>query len=379
MTSEVTSESIITLSNLLRKDGMIVSIRSSTTASWFWENYHEDIDEAHLKESLKCIYVKNKEDEVKFDRAYTQVFDTKSKDSYRKYKEKVNKKRKKIEETSENVNVEVQTQDNTQYNENIELIEQRKKSKIINEKLTQDSIVLLDNFDNRVFDICRRLSKKIANQRKKRRKLARSHKIDMQRTIRYNLKNGGHLVKLYTQKPPLKKTKQIFLCDVSGSCKWVSTWFFAILYGCYKTFDKVTIFDFDNKVVDVTGTFNCDFKNTNDINEAHQAYGLKSYGQSDMTKAFKQFEEEANLNNKTDVIILTDCRDWKGEFVNGKLESAAILERIAKKSRRLIILNPEKKIRWNTPTSYVSEYEKAGATVYETGTLEQFANVISKL
>ena len=98
-----------------------------------------------------------------------------------------------------------------------------------------------------------------------------------------------------------------------------------------------------------------------------------------MTKAFKQFEEEANLNNKTDVIILTDCRDWKGEFVNGKLESAAILERIAKKSRRLIILNPEKKIRWNTPTSYVSEYEKAGATVYETGTLEQFANVISKL
>ena len=120
MTSEVTSESIITLSNLLRKDGMIVSIRSSTTASWFWENYHEDIDEAHLKESLKCIYVKNKEDEVKFDRAYTQVFDTKSKDSYRKYKEKVNKKRKKIEETSENVNVEVQTQDNTQYNENIE-------------------------------------------------------------------------------------------------------------------------------------------------------------------------------------------------------------------------------------------------------------------
>ena len=85
------------------------------------------------------------------------------------------------------------------------------------------------------------------------------------------------------------------------------------------------------------------------------------------------------LNNHTDVIILTDCRDWTGKRENGVLESATILHEIVQKSRKVIILNPEKKIRWKTRTSCVSDYEQAGAIIYETGTLDQFARVISAL
>ena len=367
---------IITLSNFLRKEGMIVSIRSTITAANIWEKYHETFNDEEIKESLKCIYVKNREDIHKFDLIYNRLF---SKKIERKTKRQKQEPRQKYDNTSNNEIKSQKSNPNTEYLENQELIENRKQKKVINDKLMKESIVLLDNNDRRVFDICQRLSKKIANQRSKRKKRSHSHNINMPNTIRYNLKNGGHLVKLIHQKPPKKKTKQIFLCDISGSCEWVSTWFFAILYGCYKTFDKITVYDFDNKIIDVTDSLTSEYENTYQINFAHQRLGIRPFGPSDMTTSFKQFRDEATLNNHTDVIILTDCRDWTGKRENGVLESATILHEIVQKSRKVIILNPEKKIRWKTRTSCVSDYEQAGAIIYETGTLDQFARVISAL
>jgi hypothetical protein len=61
------------------------------------------------------------------------------------------------------------------------------------------------------------------------------------------------------------------------------------------------------------------------------------------------------------------------------LESATILRKIVVKSRRVIIFNPENKFRWNTPTSCVRDYEEAGAKVYETNTIEQFAQAIKNI
>lgn len=374
----MSSEEIITLSNFLRNEGMIISIRSTITASWIWENYNEHTSSSEMKEALKCIYVKNKEDIPKFNQIYNQLFEKtgKKKKNNSKQQTRKDKNKNEISEVQSSNTNSTQQQKN---NENRELIEKRKSKKIINDKLSQNSILTLDESDRRIFDICQRLSRKIANQRSKRKKRYNSHNINMTHTIRQNLKNGGHLIKLIHQKPPLRKTKQIFLCDISGSCQWVSAWFFAIIYGCYKTFDKIKVYDFDNKTIDVTNTLTQDFSSTHQINISHQSLGIRAYGQSDMTASFKEFLNKAELNNHTDVIILTDCRDWNGKYEDGVLESAKILHQIVVKSRKVLILNPEKKIRWNNPTSYVSEYEHAGAKIYETCTLNQFANVISKL
>lgn len=379
MVFKMANPKIITLSNFLRKEGMIVSIRSTITASKIWEQYNETFTENQLKESLKCIYIKNKEDISKFDKIYDELF-FKIPEKPKQEKEPQNPRHKYNEnDENETINQNFINNQTKEYLENQELIENRKEKKVIDNKLVQDSIVTLDNTDKRVFDICQRLSKKIANQRSKRKKRFHSHNINMPYTIRHNLKNGGHLIRLIHQKPPVRKTKQIFLSDISGSCEWISTWFFAILYGCYKTFDKVTIYDFDNKIVDVTDTLSSEYENTYQINFAHQSLGVRPFGQSDMTNAFQQFLDEATLNNHTDVIILTDCRDWTGKREDGVLESAKILHEIVRKSRRVIILNPEKKIRWKTATSCVDDYKRAGAIVYETGTLDQFARVISTL
>ena len=46
---------IITLSNFLRKEGMIVSIRSTITAANIWEKYHETFNDEEIKESAGRI------------------------------------------------------------------------------------------------------------------------------------------------------------------------------------------------------------------------------------------------------------------------------------------------------------------------------------
>ncbi len=372
------NENIITLSNHLRKDGMLVSIRSSITAAWILENYPQ-LQYEELRSALKCIYVKNKEDELKFDRVFDEIFKTIQYEPKKTEAPLPNiiKDDNEIEVAGNNtIDADISEKENQK---NLDLINERRKRKTVNDKLTGNSVELLDGYDSRVFDICQRLSKKIANQRTKRKKRQKSHNINFPSTIRHNLKNGGHLINLIPAKPPIRKSKQIILSDVSGSCEWVSTWFFSIIYGCYKTFDDLTLYDFDNKVVDVTDTLGKTFNNAQQINHLHQEMGMRPYGQSDMGTAFKEFLDIAQLNNHTDVIILTDCRDWQGDIIDGKLLSETLLKKMVQKSRNVYILNPEKKIRWSTPTSCVSEYERTGAQVFEACTLNQFADIVSKL
>lgn len=366
---------IVTLSNFLRKEGMLVSIRSTTTASRIYSKYHEKATTDELRELLRCIYVKNKEDNYKFNNVFDKIF---VKPKHKKNNE--NKYKPKYLDSS-NQSIEYTGGDMNESEEDINevLIEERQRKKVVNDKLLNDSVALLNSGDRRIYDICKRLARKIANTRSKRKKRKRSNKINMPYTIRSNLKNGGHLIKLIHQKPQLRKSKQIFLCDISGSCQWISSWFFAIIHGCYETFDKVTVYVFDSKISDVTDTLSKEYTNTTQINMDLRKFGGRAYGQSDMTNSFKEFLDNVELNNHTDVIILTDCRDWNGKRENGILESAQLLHNIVVKSRKVIILNPEKEIRWKTATSCVKEYKNSGAEVYETATLNQFANVVSHL
>ena len=91
-------------------------------------------------------------------------------------------------------------------------------NKIHQKDLLKTDISHLNTFDERIVDLCRELGKKIANKRSKRKKRQQFHSIDMPRTIRKNLKNGGKLINLEYSKPKISKTKHVFLSDVSGSC-----------------------------------------------------------------------------------------------------------------------------------------------------------------
>ncbi len=379
------NERIVALSNQLREEGVTVSIRSTKTACDVWEIMKQTKDKKNLKTALESVYIKDHHDTHKFNKVYDEIFD----------KEIENEKLKQIRKLSENkdfdpaikredfmglpetVPNQVPLEDIIPKEFNPEVLQQKK----IHEKdILQADITSINKFDERIVDLCRKLGNKIANQRIKRKKRSTKNQINMPRTIRTNLKNGGKLINLKKSKPPIRKTKHIFLSDISGSCDWISSWFFSIIYGCQKSFNKITTYEFDNKIVDITDSLNSEsyYQTYENIMQKRIDHGML-HGQSDMTNSFKEFLKNAPLNHRTTVIILSDCRDWKGKRENGTLESATILKEIVQRSQKVIIFNPEKKERWETKTSCVNDYKKAGAEVYEIKNLENLSRLITKL
>ena len=91
------------------------------------------------------------------------------------------------------------------------------------------------------------------------------------------------------------------------------------------------------------------------------------------------FQEKANINNKSYIIILSDCRDWAGPKVNGIPASVDLIEEMSRDAKKLIILNPEDRNKWDVVDSCVSLYREAGAQVYEVNTLNQLAQFVEQL
>ncbi|HEX3013083.1 MAG TPA: VWA domain-containing protein, partial [Methanobacterium sp.] len=195
-----------------------------------------------------------------------------------------------------------------------------------------------------------------------------------------NLKHGGTLLELVKSKPKLKKQNHYFLNDVSVSCDWISIWFFCMVYAAQNSFNKARAFEFDNKTAEITSALH----ELNVVDAFVKVLQIRQensmiHGKSNMYTAFESFIHQANLNSKSYVMILSDCRDWAGPKHNNEPLSAEFINQMSQAAKRVLILNPEPKNRWNVADSRVSYYENAGAEVFEVRDLEQLANLISEI
>ena len=377
---------IVALSNQLRDEGVSVSIRSTETACNVWNLMKTDSNLNEIQTALRSVYIKDHHDNKKFNKVFEELF-TNIEDKTKPNNIQQDPYNNSHDDPSIQQEDIIPMPSEVESDLPIEKIippdfnpEQLKQNKIHEKDLLKTDISNINSYDERILDLCRKLAEKIANKRSKRKRLMTTNNIDMPRTIRGNLKNGGKLIKLYKSKPQIHKSKHIFLSDISGSCDWISSWFFSIIYGCQKSFDKISSYEFDSNIINTTEALKSEsyYESFTSISTQRMRRGM-IHGQSDMAQSFKEFLKDANLNHRSIVIILTDCRDWRGKREEGILESAKILKKIVKQSSKVIILNPEKKIRWDTPTSCVRDYQNAGAEVYEIGNLEHLAELITKL
>ncbi len=375
---------IINFSRVLREQNIPVSVRSTQTACETYELFKDN--ETDLKEALTAVYVKDINQREKFDKIFKSVFkeDEGESDEDTGYSDGASKKSKKFlkaynyrfkVQDHNKVKVKFNESDITDYRPPLDQYLDPPKDD--NELLKKD-IKHLTSFEPELLDLCQKLGKKIANKRVRRQKLASKNHPDIRKTIRRNLKNGGALIDVVKTRPRIKKNRHFFLNDVSGSCDWVSNWFFCMVYAALNSFKLAKTFEFDNKTIETTSALGESnildaFITVMDIRQKN----LMIHGTSNMNNAFLTFKEMANLNNKSFVLILTDCRDWAGPKIDDKPKSADVMEQIVNKSKKVLILNPEPKNKWNVADSYVSEYEDAGAKVFEVRNLEQLADLIS--
>ena len=381
---------IAQLSNQLRDEGLPVSIRSTYSATEIYMELGE-ADRDLLRTALRAIYVKDKYDIPKFNKIFEELFKKEKEESesddlpdrskaYRGTGPKSNKYIiKKQNDAYRKVREEKINNEKLKMLSGQPLLDEVKELERDGELMNKD-LTKLNRFDPRMLEICQRLGRRIANKRSRRKIRTSSHKIDMRRTIRANLKYGGVPIELIKAKPRPHKNEHLFLNDISGSCEWISSWFFMLMFSAQTAFKHSRTFEFDNKVIETTDALKEEylidsFVKVKDL----RVKNMMVHGTSDMYSAFKQFQEKANLSNKSYVIMLTDCRDWAGPKQNGIPASVHLVEEMVRDSKKVVILNPEDRNKWDIVDSCVSLYEDAGAHVFEVNTLNQLAQFVEQM
>lgn len=380
---------IANLSAQLRDEGLPVSIRSTQSAIQIYQDLGQD-DRQLLKTALMAVYVKDRYDIPKFNKVFEKIFKEKIE---KKLPEKLGqgkayagtgpKSNKYIIKKQNNAFRKVQKEKIN--NEKLKmlsgqpLLDEVKQLERDGELMNKD-LTKLNRFDPRMLEICQRLGKRIANKRSRRKVKSSSNKIDMRRTIRANLKYGGVPLELVKAKPRPHKNEHLFLNDISGSCEWISSWFFMLMFSAQTAFKKSRTFEFDNKVIETTRALKEEYLIDSFVKvKDMRIKNMMVHGTSDMYSAFTKFQDMSNINNKSYVIILSDCRDWAGPKVNGIPASVGVLEEIVRDSKKVIILNPEDKNKWDVVDSCVSLYRDAGAHVFEVNTLNQLARFVEQM
>ena len=380
---------IANLSAQLRQEGLPVSIRSTQAAVQVHQTFGED-DRELLKSALMAVYVKDKYDIPKFNKIFEKIF----KVQVEKMENPELNKGKAYSGTGPKSNKYIIKKQNN-------LFQKVNKERINNEKLKMLSgqplldevkqlerdgelmnkdLTKLNRFDPRMLEICQRLGKRIANKRSRRKVKSTSNKIDMRRTIRANMKYGGVPLEIVKAKPRPHKNEHLFLNDISGSCEWISSWFFMLMFSAQTAFKKSRTFEFDNKVIETTHALKEEYLIDSFVKvKDMRVKNMMVHGTSDMYSAFKKFQDMAHINNKSYVIILSDCRDWAGPKVNGIPARVDLIEEMVRDAKKVIILNPEDRNKWDVVDSCVSLYRDAGAQVFEVNTLNQLAHFVEQM
>ena len=380
---------IATLSSKLREKGLPVSIRSTQAAVQIYMALG-DRDRNLLKTALMAVYVKDKYDIPKFNKVFDEVFkvelpklDPKELNKGTAYRGAGPKSNKYIIKKQSNMASKIRKE--KLENEKLKmlsgqpLLDEVKQLERDGELMNRD-LTKLNRFDPRMLEICQRLGKRIANKRSRRKVQTHSHKIDIRRTIRANLKYGGVPFELVKAKPRPHKNEHLFLNDISGSCEWISSWFFMLMFSAQTAFKRSRMFEFDTRVIETTNALKEEylidsFVKVKDL----RVKNLMVHGTSDMYTAFTTFRNMVNISNKSYVIILSDCRDWAGPKVKGIPASVEVVEEMARDAKKLIILNPEDRNKWDVVDSCVSLYQEAGAQVFEVNTLNQLAHFVEQM
>ena len=381
-------EEIVRFSRLLRENNIPASLRSTQAAYETLKLFKDDEDV--LNEALASVYVKNNHQRVKFDKIFKSMFGD---------GDKSNESKETLSSSGSNAPKNKNLLRG--YNYSFKILDPSKIETNMSESDTIDYRPPLDNYINRendesellrkdinqltslepeLLDLCQKLGKKIANKRVRRRKQSKNMRPDIRKTLRKNLKYGNTLVEIVKSKPRMKKSKHFFLNDISGSCDWVSNWFFLMVYAAQNSFKKAKTFEFDNKTVETTSALEEPnlldaFIRVRDIRQKNSMI----HGTSNMHSAFENFKEQTDLNKKSYVLILSDCRDWAGPKSGTRPLSADSMDYIVDKSKKVLVLNPEPRKKWNIADSCVSYYMDSGAELFEVRNLEQLAELISTI
>jgi uncharacterized protein with von Willebrand factor type A (vWA) domain len=201
----------------------------------------------------------------------------------------------------------------------------------------------------RVYPLARRLATRLTAKRR----LGRSGRLDVRRTVRASLSSGG--VPLTTIHKPHKphKPELVVLCDVSGSVAAFAHFTVLLAYALREQFAKVRVFAFVDTCDEVTRFF----EHGGDVADALSRMAKEADvvwfdGHSDYGHSFEVFGQKwpDAVTPKTSLLILGDAR------TNYRALSIPALRAAVRHARHAYWLNPEPRQYWGSGDSATSAY-----------------------
>jgi uncharacterized protein len=219
------------------------------------------------------------------------------------------------------------------------------------------------------------LARRLATRLSARRRLGRSGRLDMRRTVRASLGTGG--VPLVTHHRPRRphKPELVVLCDVSGSVASFAHFTLLLTWALHEQFTKVRVFAFIDSLDEVTRFF----EGADDLPAAldrmsRQARLVWFDGHSDYGHALEVFAEQYAdaITPRTSLLFLGDGR------TNYRNLSLPVLKRLVGLARHAYWLNPEPRAQWGSGDSAAPAYAEVVEMV-ECRTVAQLEEFVRRL
>jgi len=188
-------------------------------------------------------------------------------------------------------------------------------------------------------------------------------KLDVRKTIRQSLQYGGVPMEFIYREKVLWEDIVLAL-DTSGSQVWWAV--SAMLFACAfeKTARRLRVYSFTSDIEDVTKYVPHPEKFVEHLDDFA--------GYSNYETSFQKLLSKAPISPRTTLIIVGDCRDYQGSWHHKSPDkygqrigpkSAKLVSKMVTRSSKVIVLNPEEKLKWGVGDSAVLDYENAGAIV----------------
>jgi uncharacterized protein with von Willebrand factor type A (vWA) domain len=223
-------------------------------------------------------------------------------------------------------------------------------------------------------DLVAKLVRKLRDTASRRYAARRRGVPDIRRTLRAATHTQGIPLLIKYRHKPLRKSRIVVLCDVSGSVWSSARFMLTMLYALQDCFDRVKSFVFVDEPVDVSHFFEA-FDIDRALEEILHSPDVAFDAATDYGRMLRRFKRDYldKITKKTTVIVIGDGRSNYGNPEEG------IFEDLRHRCRRLLWLNPEDQRFWNSGDSEVASYAKLCNQMRPCRNLNQLAAFIQEL
>ncbi len=232
------------------------------------------------------------------------------------------------------------------------------------------------SLSDRDMDLLRKEVRRLANRLRSRialrQKRAKSGQLDAKGTIRANLKHGGVPMEIKHRDHRLKP-KLVVICDISTSMRHCSELMLSLVYALQDLVTKTHAFAFIDHLEYISPDFT-----GHDANAAIDAVLERmppGYYSTDLGHSLDNFQHSYldTVDRSTTFIMVGDGRN------NHNDPRLDLMQQLARRSRRLIWINPEPPMLWGTGDSDMLEYAPCCTSVVMASTLGELTEAVDHL